>query len=183
MKSGNWQSVFAGTKGSNVSGNTLVTIYDTASIELFSSGNDSANSETGVLGNGIIKIVGSQRNITLLKTNSTDVAVNIYIDITEYSGETEKSWEESGAIIINDFEQFPDKIKDKYKKISGEYDLSAIENLVYLSDSGNDYNNGKTKDNPFKTLNAAQEALGEKGGTVAIIGTYTFWETPFPKDL
>lgn len=181
LKSGKWQSVYAGTKGSNVSGSTFVTIYDTASVESLSSGNDSANSETGVLGDGIIKLVGSKKNITLFKTKPQDVAGNIYIDITEYSGETEKSWEESGAIVINDFEQFPDKIKDKYTEIYGEYDLSAIENLVYLSDSGNDSNDGKSKDKPFKTLNAAQDALGEKGGTVAITGTYTFLGNTVPK--
>jgi len=47
---------------------------------------------------------------------------------------------------------------------------------VYLSDSGDDANDGLTADAPVKTLARVQEILGENSGmdTVKIVGTYTY---------
>ncbi len=59
------------------------------------------------------------------------------------------------------------------------YDLSGIENIAYISDSGDDNNDGKTKDKPVKSLYVAENVLGSEGGTIVVTGTYTYDGTPF----
>ena len=45
--------------------------------------------------------------------------------------------------------------------------------IVYLDDTGNDDNDGSTKDTPVSSLTKAFEILGLEGGTVAVVDTYT----------
>lgn len=53
---------------------------------------------------------------------------------------------------------------------------SAEETLpsVYLSDNGNDENDGLTADTAVKTFERAQELLGDKGGTLLIPDVYSY---------
>ncbi len=59
------------------------------------------------------------------------------------------------------------------------YDLSGIDNIVYISDAGNDNNDGKTKDTPVKSFYVAENVLGPEGGTIVVTGTYTYDGTYF----
>ena len=55
------------------------------------------------------------------------------------------------------------------------YDLSGITKFRYISDNGNDSNDGLTAKTPMKSIKAAVNAMGE-GGTVIVTGTYTLSE-------
>ena len=48
----------------------------------------------------------------------------------------------------------------------------AEEMTVYLSDSGNDENDGLTVEKPVATLKKAIEVLGKDGGHIKIVGTF-----------
>ncbi|MBE6633550.1 MAG: hypothetical protein E7620_04300 [Ruminococcaceae bacterium] len=50
---------------------------------------------------------------------------------------------------------------------------------VYISDNGNDANDGKTAETPVQTYQRAQELLGETGGTIMITDIYTYPSTSY----
>ncbi len=172
LKSGSWKSVFGGTKGADVAGNTYVTVYEGAQIETLSGGNDAANDTNKIMGNAVLKFVGASTAVKNI-TKSKDVAGTIYLDLTEYTGSQTAAMQALGATVIATEADLPEFIKERNKVMAGVYDLPTDTELIFLSDSGDDANDGKSKDKPKKTLNAAQEALGEAGGTVVITGTYT----------
>ena len=47
------------------------------------------------------------------------------------------------------------------------------ETVVYLSDAGNDENDGKTAANAFKTITKAYQTIGDNNGTIVVTGTFT----------
>ena len=49
----------------------------------------------------------------------------------------------------------------------------AATKAVYLSDNGSDKNDGLSADKPKKTLTQSYAALGDEGGTIIIVGTFT----------
>lgn len=172
IKSGNWKSVFAGTAKGNVAGNAYVTVYDTASIGLLSHGNDSPSADFAVEGNSVIKFVGAKPGALDIRV-PTDVKGTVYFDLTEYTGEINAKMKAVKATHITNVDEMPQFILDKQKEDLGVYDLPTDTAIVFLSDSGDDANDGKTKDTPKKTLDAAQDVLGKAGGTVVITGIYT----------
>ncbi len=172
LKSGNWNAVYGGTTKANITGNTYITVYEDAEIGTLSGGNDSANQENGVEGNAVIKLVGAKANVRDFRA-FTDVKGTIYLDLTEYTGEVTDKMKAVNATHITNVADMPEFIIEKNKEISGIYELPTDTPLIFLSDAGDDANDGKTKEKPKKTLNAAQDALGEAGGTVVITGTYT----------
>ncbi len=84
----------------------------------------------------------------------------------------------SNAVLVVDDEIYDSFIADtkvriddfsKLMKKSGEIDYTT----VYVSDDGDDANDAITPDTPVKTLDAAYGLLGDNGGTIIIVGTYT----------
>lgn len=185
LKGGQWNSVFGGTSKNNVNGNTYITVYEGATINNLTGGNDGTSEGHGINGYSVIKLMGKHSNINRI-TKSPSIKGESYLDISEYSGELLETWELDGFIYLLSKESVPEEISKHFEQITGEYDLSGIENLIYLSDSGDDANDGRTPDKPKKTLFEASKALGEKGGTVAITGTYTntgHVTLPYPTNL
>ena len=180
IKSGNWNAVYGGTTKANVTGNTYITVYEDAEIGSLSGGNDSPNAEYGIQGNSVIKLVGGTSKVKNFKA-FTDVKGKIYFDLTEYTGEVTDGMKAVNATHITRAEDMPQFIIDRNKEASGVYELPTDTPLIFLSDSGDDANDGKTKEKTKKTLNAAQEALGKAGGTVVIVGTYTFTGNKTPE--
>ncbi len=172
IKSGQWNSVFGGTSKNDVNGSTYITVYEDATINALRGGNDGVVDDKGIKGNSIIKLVGSSTGIGSFIT-SADIFGDKYLDLSEFSGDIPESWQLDGYIYLLSKESIPEEIAKHYEKTVGEYDLSGIENLIYVSDSGDDANDGRTPDKPKKDLYEASLALGEEGGTVAIVGTYT----------
>lgn len=172
IKGGVWNSVFGGTSKNDVNGNTYITVHEGATIGTLRGGNDGFVEGKGVKGYSVIKLVGNYSNVQNIML-SKDISGNSYFDISEYSGELSEAWQLGGFVYLLTKESIPEEIAKNYERIIGEYDLSGIENLIYLSDSGDDANDGRTPDKPKKTLLEASKALGENGGTVAIVGTYT----------
>ncbi len=53
------------------------------------------------------------------------------------------------------------------------YTASAAEAVVFVSDGGNNMNDGTSAQSPLKTLGAAYDHFGDDGGTVVVCGTLT----------
>ncbi|MBR5308303.1 MAG: S-layer homology domain-containing protein [Clostridia bacterium] len=172
IKGGQWNSVFGGTSRNNVNGNTYITVHEGATINNLVGGNDGTSEGHGVQGYSVIKLVGRYSGVNSIRV-SPSVLGESYLDISEYSGEHGENWNLDGFTFILSKDGIPAPIKEHYEKTTGIYDLSGIENLIYLSDSGSDENDGRTPDKPKQTLYEASLALGKAGGTVAIVGTYT----------
>ena len=52
-------------------------------------------------------------------------------------------------------------------------EISAADNTIYLSDSGNDTNDGASAATPVQTITKAYQLLGAQGGTIIVAGTFT----------
>ncbi len=172
VKSGTWTSVYGGSRIGNILGNTFITIHDgVVVIGRVTSGNN-YEGESAVTGSGVVKLIGNNISIGQLEKHKSVEGVS-YIDLSEYTGEILNSWNLDGTVVLRAGDKLPDDIESAYYKKALKYDLSGEKNLVYLSDSGSDTNDGKTEETPFATLAAATNALGSEGGTIAIVGEFT----------
>lgn len=173
VKSGAWNFIYGGTSGTGkIGGSTLVTLYDTASCNSISLTNDSSKEEAAVLGNAILKLVGKSANHGEFQ-KPKNLSGTYYLDLTEYSGSKKDVWTSVGAVLVEKDSEIPEAVSEVYDSLDKSYDISGVKNPVFLSDGGSDTNDGKTKDTPKRTLDAAIAALGSEGGTVVITGAYT----------
>lgn len=172
VKSGTWTSVYGGSRIGNIDGNAFITIHDgVVVVGRVTSGNN-YDGDSYVAGSGVVKLIGKNISIGKLDKHPSVVGTS-YIDLSEYTGAVPSSWDFSGTTVIHAGEKLPADIHAIYYKQALKYDLSAEKNLVFISDSGSDSNDGKTQDRPFATLDAATEALGPDGGTIAVVGEFT----------
>ncbi len=182
IKSGAWKNVVGGTRNKDTKGNTHITIYDTATAQAVNIGNENgADITSEVKGSATVKLVGKSNPVP--GSISGKAAANCYIDITEYEGAVPDSWYNSGITIITDKTKVPeDAIPSSKGGVVGvpgkKYDTgeAAAPKLsdvrIYLSDNGNDANDGKTIGNAVKTL-ARANTLAGSGGTIIIADTFT----------
>ena len=188
VKSGAWQNIVAGTRNADVLGNTHVTIYDKAMVASVSLGIENAKdfaTPGKVHGSSTLKLVGKASPLSG-KIGIATVEANTYLDITEYEGTIADSWTETGITVLTDASNIPEDAKPAsgggvvgtagkvYVDIPvlGKPDTVLSDVRIYLSDSGNDANDGKTPDKAVLTLGKAC-ALAGKNGTVVVSGTFT----------
>ena len=176
IKSGRFGGVHGGTRGGNMLGNTFITIYEGATVAAANSGNDTGsdqNTDKVVKGSGVIKLVGANVDLGAVSLHKS-VQGTCYLDLTEYTGEVKDKWTPAGITVIKAGEKLPDDIQKAFDKAPDVYDLSGEKNLVYISDSGNDENDGKTPETAVASLPGAVARLGESGGTVAVTDKFTY---------
>lgn len=172
VKGGTWTSVYGGSRIGNIDGNTFITIHDGVNvIGRVTSGNN-YEGDSYVSGFGVVKLVGSNITIGRLEKHKS-VSGTSYIDLTEFTGKESADWNLSEAVVLRGNDKLPEEVEAAYYKRARKYDLSSEKNLVYISDSGNDENDGRSPEKPFATLEAATKALGSEGGTIAVSGTFT----------
>ena len=168
IKSGRFGGVHGGTRGGNMLGNTFITIYEGATVAAANSGNDTGsdqNTDKVVKGSGVIKLVGANVDLGAVSLHKS-VQGTCYLDLTEYTGEVKDKWTPAGITVIKAGEKLPDDIQKAFDKAPDVYDLSGEKNLVYISDSGNDENDGKTPETAWKTTAKVSGVAFKKGDGV-----------------
>ena len=178
VKGGTWTSIYGGSRIGSILGNTFITIYDGVTVNGRVTSGNNYEGESSVTGSGVIKLIGSNINIGLLEKHKSVEGVS-YIDLSEYTGKVPATWKLEGTTVLHAGDKLPDDIDSAYYKKPRFYDLSSENNLVYISDSGSDDNDGRTPEKPFLTLEKAANALGEQGGTIAVTGTFTHKDKKF----
>ncbi len=184
MKSGTFSSVHAATKQGSVKGNLYVEVHEGATISSLNIGNDGGTSEHKTGGTAYIKLVGAP-SIKALSASEIGAPAGGYLfDLTGFTGELPESWavlKKENVTLCTLADSLPEEYKEFLEVNTGIYDLSGEKNLVYISDSGDDNNDGKTPQTPFKTIKKAYEVLGEQGGTIAVTGMFTHTTSDSPK--
>ncbi len=176
--SGTWTSIYGGSRIGNIDGNSFITIHDGVVVNGRVTSGNNYEGESQVTGSGVVKLIGKNISIGQLDKHKSVVGES-YIDLSEYSGEISPAWNFEGTVVIHQGEKLPEAIESVYLKKPLRYDLSAEKNLVYVSDSGSDENDGRSEEKPLLTLAAAMNALGENGGTVAVVGDFTHKDKTF----
>ncbi len=188
IKSGAWQNIVAGTRNADVLGNTHVTLYDTAMVATVSLGvENAADAKTPgkVHGSGTVKLIGKSSPISG-KIGIGTVSANAYLDITEYEGTVSEAWTDTGITVLTDSSNIPEDAKPASgggvvgtsgkvyidTPVGGKPDTVLSDVRIYLSDSGNDANDGKTPDKAVATLGKACSLAG-KTGTVVVTDKFT----------
>lgn len=174
IKSGEWGDVHGGTRNASVYANTFLTVYEGATIASLNIGNNGTKEENVYEADGVIKLVGNPK-VSSVIAKPTYCTGTMYLDLTEFTGTAREEWSKLGASIITAKNELPDFIKNHYEALNGEYDLSGLSNFRFISDSGDDANDGLTRDKPMKSIRTAVSAMGE-GGTVVVTGAYTLNE-------
>ncbi len=173
IRGGEWNDVHGGTRQASVYGNTYVTVCEPAKVASLNIGNNGVKDGNEMKADGVIRLVG---NVTAKITAKPDYQDgDMYLDLTEFTGTQDAAWAGLGANIITDKAALPKFISDAFGSATGEYDVSGIEKFRYISDSGDDANDGLTKDKPMKTMAAAINSMGA-GGTLIVTGKFTLNE-------
>ena len=174
IMSGNFGDVHGGTRNESINGHTFVTIHEGAKVKSVNIGNNGIKEGQTFNGNGVIKLVGAPSGFVISGKPEYQTGEMI-LDLTEYTGAYDDSWSDTGATVILDKEKLPEYVKAHFETGDNGYDLSGITKFRYISDNGNDSNDGLTAKTPMKSIKAAVNAMGE-GGTVIVTGTYTLSE-------
>ncbi|MBE6704016.1 MAG: hypothetical protein E7583_02020 [Ruminococcaceae bacterium] len=174
IKSGTWGDVHGGTRNASINANTFLTIHEGATVASANIGNNGVKEGNTFTANGVIKLVGNP-TVSKIEAKPGYCTGEMILDLTEFTGAQNESWAKLGAKVVTDKAELPAYVSEHFAKNLGIYDLSGLTNFRYVSDSGDDANDGLTKDKPMKTIKAAVTAMGE-GGTVVVTGTYTHKE-------
>ncbi len=174
IMSGTWGDVHGGTRNASIYANTYLTVYEGAEISSLNIGNNGSKEENVFEGNGVIKLVGNPK-VSKIEAKPAFCTGEMILDLTGFTGTQNAAWASLGANVITDKAQLPEYVADHYEKLDGTYDLSELTNFRYISDNGDDANDGLTKDKPMKSIKEAITAMGE-GGTLIVTGTYTLAE-------
>ena len=179
IKSGNWTDVHGGTRNGSVTGSTMLIVHEGVHIGSVNVGNNGSKEGNKIAGDGYLKLVGNPKIDKIL--GKPDILNgNMYLDLSEFTGTRTDEMNNLKAEIITSKEEVPNFVTEHFKarEPKGDYDLSGVKNPRFLSDDGDDANDGLTIDTPKKTFKALKETfVGCDRVTVVIVGTYTLNES------